>query len=154
MTFPILTFGPSLARQMHPEFVTAHLVRQLHEGKAEGVIQIFVCRSYTPNVLNVECGIDDLDPERALQALRVAADQLARIHNLAQPATPILPPEDAASVRRKAEQLVDSIRSSRAEINPGRDTVSHLFDVSREDAVKAVVEELVWSRARQETLGQ
>lgn len=154
MTTTILTFGPSLARQMNPEFITAHLVRQLHEGKAEGVIQIFVCRSYTPGVLNVECGVDDLEPEQALQALRIAADQLARIHHVAPPASPVLPPEDAASVCRRAEQLVDSIRSSRPEIAPNRDMVRHLFDLPREDAVKTVVEELTWSHARQEMPAQ
>lgn len=139
----IVSFGATLARPMQQVDVMAYL-QSLDADRAVGTVGIAVCRSYVPGQVNVEAWLDGVSPELALTALQVADQRLRALHGIAPGKLNILAMEefDATLLRTAAERIVDMCRSSSVVTLSRGNGSRNEFDVTREDAVQAVLIEL------------
>lgn len=130
----IMGYGVTLRRPMSPQ--QAELAYDaIDYRRAIGAVSVIVKATYTPNVLDVECEFDGIDPQQAIIALATAAIRLGKLYGKAPPPTAIVDTMDAADLRVMAEELVDLCRKSR----PRGSGFISAFDYSREQCVSAVL---------------
>lgn len=141
----LLCHGPSLSRRM-AETQIRDMIRGTPPDMIEGYAAIIIRQSPVPAVSNVECLLEDLPPERALEALRIAELQLAKVHGLAGPVSPVLTPIQATKIRERAEHIVDMARASRIR-GTGLGAALVGFDYAREAMVRIIMQELSFMTA-------
>lgn len=132
----ILTYGPTLARPMPYEHAAA-LIGDIIETHAEGGVEVVVTRSHVPGIANVECAIFDLSPDRAIQALAIAARQIAKMHGKGREPAAVIDLNDELALRATADHLVDLCRASG--FSADSELITRSFDQTREMCVIQVM---------------
>lgn len=133
----LVTYGRTLARKMSSG-QAAELLSNMDQGLERGKVHVIVTATSIPDLRNVECLMDDLDADQAIVALAVAARRLAQLHGRAPEPAAVVALDDAQSIRTKAEDIVDTCRSSRLE-HQNEQLLTRSFDRSREACVRTVM---------------
>ena len=138
----MLSFGPSLARDLSDQEASDHVVRQIELHSCRQSLHVYFVTTAIPGIVNVELIREHCDPALAAEALAIALRRLCAVHGLPVPTLPPVAPTEAVALRHRAEDLVDAIRDA------------SFFGVvefarSREEAVQVVVRVLRESEAHE-----
>jgi hypothetical protein len=135
----VVSFGPTLARQMRVADVMAHFAKLDAAGSAIGMGHVAVCRSHVAGILNVEYLGEDLSPAMAVAGLEIAATRLKIVHGIREGGLhfQMVDLYDAELMRKRAEEFVDMCRASRVACVDGKPL--HTFTESRENCVRAAI---------------
>ena len=129
---PAFAPGPTLARIMTLEERMQYVAD--HGHRVVGGIILPILASATPNVRDVECTVDRLDPDQAIAALNIAVTRLMELHGFA----PKERSRTGPALRREAERLVHIIRDGQ-----NLDFVPSPFITTEETCVLAVMEAIM-----------
>jgi len=135
---PIVSFGPTLARQMTPDDCKTVLDRQ-PAARLVGTVYVSMVHATVPNVINVEQYMDGIGPASAIVALETAAKRLRVVHQVGPEKLQFHAVDlyDAERMRGRAEEIVDMCRSGRVGVFGG--DMRPAYDHSRENCVRAIM---------------
>jgi hypothetical protein len=134
----LITFGPTLSRQMSEPEMNFHTVRGCHSANLIGSALVWVTPSYHPDILNVDLNPLGTPPAIVSKALQVANERVRTVYSLgARPKLTIADPTND-NAYQVAQRLVDMCRESRQ-----RAPALMAFDRTREDCVRLITVALV-----------
>lgn len=147
MNAPVLTFGPTLARQMTPSRARDIVAAAETDHRLKGHIVVSLTTSRHPHRHEVDAIVRGLDPAHALDVLKIAQTRLAAVYALPESNAPAVSPDDEPVLRATAERMVDKFRAvGWWERISGWIGAGATFKYGRDDCVRELMKELALAR--------